>query len=358
MIWKDVSASTLEGYIKVLNKELRYAFSNIRPITVIGGTVDYGLQTGMFDNSPIIQGIINNMVPGQRVVIDGGTYNCNSMLDFTNMPADSSFECYAVLQFPAGGNGIYVEGKDKRIFIKTLKGYSYTVTPNYSTYTGAAVKLDNAYQNTIEIDNIFGFKDAFWLHGGDSGGVCYNEIKWKTSRQCETAIRFTSSDNAASYVNSNFFYGGSIYGDKGLVTVKGAAQTDPYNDNSFHHVGFERINSVVCQLRFAKGNSFYSPRFEDGPGALPANGWIDEDTTCNYNQFHVAFPVYKNKTLNIQNGKGSEVHGTIYSDNGMKVAYAKLNDNNGVGIYYSERYSSELFSNTYYTSGGAWNYKS
>lgn len=311
----------------------------------------YGLSydPAVTDYAPVIQAQVNALKTGDRVVLEGGTFYCKSPIDLSNMPQDSTFECYGVLKFPVGVDGIKVSGRYLNIYINAItqnnNDYSYS-----NPYNGVGLKFENLNHSNIEIGRISGFKEGI-LAVGNSHGVYYNDIKFRNIRQCETAIKYTTKGNG--FVNSNHMFGGSIYCYNGLVIEKGEGQTSPFNNNSFYNVGFENIQSEVCKLEFARGNSFYSPRFEGNPATMPTDGWINESTDCRGNMFIIDIAIYINKALNKQCGKESMVWGNLYDDGGRRVAYQKLNNWNGEGIYINtagnDRWS---YPNTYYLKDG------
>jgi len=318
----------------------------------------YGLNytSGIYDYADIIQDQIDAMTPGSVLRIEGGTFYCTKTIDLSNMPDDSTFECYGILKFPVGITGVYLSGRYKKVFIKKICNLQYDYS-DYNTYTGAGIHIKDASVNNVEVGRITGFKDGFLLESNDSLGAYYNDITFSNIRQCHTAIRYKIS--GGGFINSNHWFGGAIHCWNGVIFDPAPNSLEVFNNNSFYNFGFEIIKDNVITLKLARGNSFYSPRFEGKPGALPENEWIKEDNTCRGNVFNLDMAVYYSKALTAQNGTESIVNGSIYDDSGRRVAYQKLNRGNVDDTIFLNTLGNSSWSlpNSYYFNNGDISYQ-
>lgn len=300
--------------------------------------------SGVKDYSPIIQDEICNLRAGEKLIVEGGTMKCSTGLDLSMIKPQSVLEFNSVLVFDKSvEKAIHIEGKNLYeidVFFNAIRMRGWANNPDYDEYEHTGLYIKHLYQSNIRVNSILGFGEGIVIESEGqedangnlkAKGSYYNEIHFRGIRQCKTCMVLRTK-NHKGFINSNIFFGGIFAGYNGLV-FEGNNGQDPFNNNAFYGLGFENIINSVCKLRYSKGNSFYSPRFEQGKqGLLMQGGWIDEDLTNQSNHFFIDLPIYK-KAFSNQNGKMSEVHGHIMDNSGKILGRGKINNWKGQGSY-------------------------
>lgn len=193
-------------------------------------------------------------------------------------------------------------------------------TVNPASFTadlkGAAVRLQNCIDTTVEIDETTGFLDGANLFDHSTGGTYFCDVRLGRVAFTCYGTRLQVEDTAvAGFVNGNSVKIGSFRGYSAFTTLKGAAQTDPFNGNEFS-LRAEECAYRAVDMQFAAANLMSFARFE--PPTL-LNRWIYEESDCNNNLYICPFmPLDK---LEIK-GLASRLVGTIAeSPGGAWIGY-------------------------------------
>jgi hypothetical protein len=330
-------------------------------VLMIGVSVyakDIVFDSSITDWSPVIQAKVNALATGETLTLQGGVFTCKTPIDLSSMKPDTTFECYGVLDFPDGVNGVILSGnRFINVYIQRITGKSWESTPQYDTYAGTGIKLHNVDHSNIQINRVDGFNTGILLSSNSGSGLYYNEINFRTIRQCNNCVVLRLEDNGG-FITSNRITGGSLYGNNGILCnhADSVTKNNLIHQNMFYSIGFEKLSNSVLVLKRTTGNVFYSPRLEGGLGALPTSGWIDEDSTNSKNMFYVENTLYAHNALNKQKGKLSRVIGNIMSPEGVTIAREKNNLEDGACYYISDKLRKDTLPNTYYWNGNGFLY--
>ncbi|MBJ7312013.1 hypothetical protein ACFOLJ_23505 [Rugamonas sp. CCM 8940] len=158
----------------------------------------------------------------------------------------------------------------------------YSDNPNYASLLGSGITLDNGGGANVVAQFVSGFKNGIVLKGsmtdGKANGSQYNKVQFGYLYQNAVGILLTTDDTGTNWVNENTITGGRIAGETGLLAVKGAQQTDPYNGNKFYNIGFEGLVNGI-DTSFFKFNYIISPRFEQVQNGINFRGGWSSDNT-------------------------------------------------------------------------------
>ena len=249
----------------------------------------------LYDNNHVdiaINDISSKMAEGDKMLLPYGNYSFTSTLNLNlkegcsvifegNLNAVGSFSPAINLS----GNGFKFD----------LNKISSKLTPSadYSNIINNGIILgDKGCANAqIDINIIDGFLTGIFPFPNNGNGVQYNKINFNYIRNCKIDILLSTGSIGESWVNENTFIGGRLSGYYGIKTVKGANQTDRFNNNKFYNVGFEDIKNDALTLSFAMNNSFVNNRMAEAIYGM----YIIDDTTCMLNLFIISHLLPDNK---------------------------------------------------------------
>jgi hypothetical protein len=148
-------------------------------------------------------------------------------------------------------------------------GLNATTGNNWASLTGTAIELINAHKGNYTINYIEGFGSAFRLLGKSVGdnGLQENRITFNQLRKNRVGI-LMQSDNGATYVDKNLFYGGRISADTAISAdgnLAGPNKTGAFTANRFFNVTTELCNVGIVLNSDARFNKFIGCAVEGGP---------------------------------------------------------------------------------------------
>lgn len=195
---------------------------------------------------------------------------------------------------------------------------------DYNALTGAGLELANSSNNRVVVRRINGFAVGIDAVSETAQGVFFNDVRWGEARYCKDGLRMKVADGYSGFVNGNNFYGGDLrVGASAVKTMKGSAQTDPFNGNNFYAVHVEQAVDAF-DLDFMRGNQFFGPRIEPSP---VTGRWLKTTSSVEGNTYHFhLFPLDKMEL----NEKGARYVAPIYNSlAGMQYGSEAYTDKNG-----------------------------
>ncbi|MEO8583920.1 MAG: hypothetical protein ABI415_09005 [Flavitalea sp.] len=239
----------------------------------IGGAAD-GSFNGGTDNSNAVNSWIATASDNSVLYIPPGSYKFNSTINWAGVKKLFLIS-YGNLYFGLN-SGFIIDGTEQKlVFNGRLMGTNQDKMVNYTGQTNSGIWLRNGNNNEVYLNEVYGFKYAVRLGGYEMGqgvmkGTQYCKVYWNWLRRNSVGVYLSSDSKAGSrgcWCNENFFWGGEISGDTGIVFRKNSEQGDRFNGNKFYNIGFEYSgNQVPMRLaiwaEYANNNQFFGGRIE------------------------------------------------------------------------------------------------
>jgi hypothetical protein len=305
--------TTMTGWLNILN---------------YGGSANGTFSSGT-DNSVAINNALAVAVSGSVIFIPTGSYRCLSTITWpTNKRV--FLVCYGDLYFGAN-TGFIVDGS-----LATTMAWYGTIygtdqrggTINYGTQSNAGIYIRNSLNNTFIINQIHGFKDAIRC-GGFGGGNQYNHIFFNYLWRNSVGVKMLANGPTTTprWANSNYFYGGEIIADSGVVFIKDATPGDYFNMNQYNNFGFEGagngnpmkvcinadhcINNYWNTGRFEPSASITKLLFTSDVNAMGFYGYYFQDSWLTHPGVNIVISgsIYSNSGILI----GNQAYGYNYS---------------------------------------------
>lgn len=211
---------------------------------------------GETDDSDAIQTVLNS---NKNIYCPPGTYLLSKPIEIWSWQ-EKNFICDGILKVNGDFAAIKInQANFRNIKIKTIT----TTTPGTGKGIemhpiGSVNSMAAAYSNNIEIDSIYDLQYGVWINP-EYSGVSYNKFTFNEINRVNIGIYFNPI--AGSYINQNYFYGGSLanvqYPIKTDNSNNGAI--DPFNGNVFESIGVEGSSQGLV-LDFFQFNHFNNLR--------------------------------------------------------------------------------------------------
>lgn len=255
----------------------------------------YNIQENSLFNVQNVAPAINNTVQlmnvGDEAYLDWGQYTILDTLLIMNT-ARLKY-CTITLQgeytYTGSPAAIRIKGDFLNFRLDCLT--SNIASDVYNQPRPGGVVIEDCNYSNLDFGEVQGMDYGIRLMPTASNtGLCYNKISFDRLAYCYIPLHFKMETGVVGWVNENQIYGGRVKGYYGLVSHKGNAQVDEYNNNTFYNVSFESIEQDAINVQFCSFNSFYSPRFESVNGKD-----IYENADCKNNKYYisVAIPIEK-----------------------------------------------------------------
>jgi hypothetical protein len=260
---------------------------------------------------------INNIIPkmnaGDSLLLPHGNYNFTNTINIIGGFNDCNFTFDGILSQVGTFTAVNINCDYCRIKFNNLRS---NITPNgtFSNIVSDGIVLQEAYHTNLDIGQMSGFLTGVKVAPNNLTGTQYCKIVWNEIYNCTTPIMLHCGDTGINWVNENTFTGGRIDGYNGVQFIKGAQQTDPYNNNKFYNVGFEGITLTALVLTFCTNNLFVGFRMSESIGV----NYITEDSTCSYNKFINSCSIFKSKV--ISTAKESTYDLPMFSDDSQMIS--------------------------------------
>lgn len=117
--------------------------------------------------------------------------------------------------------------------------------------------------NVLKINKVLDSKIGLLFDPNYTHGVQYIKCSFNRIYSTVAGILMQPGDQGANWVSASTFFGGALHGPYGIITRKGAEQTDPFNDLSFDRVSFNGHIQLPLDLQFLRNNWFNKLRMSE-----------------------------------------------------------------------------------------------
>lgn len=134
--------------------------------------------------------------------------------------------------------------------------------------------------NELYINKVLDSRIGLLFNPDYTHGVQYLKCSFNRIYSTEAGILMQPGDHGANWVSASTFFGGCLHGPYGIITRKGAEQTDPFNDLCFDRVSFNGHIQLPLDLQFLRNNWFNKLRMSEN-----LEGTYDikmDDCRCTY----------------------------------------------------------------------------
>lgn len=225
-----------------------------------------GIMARGTDNSPLLQKAIDAAEDGEVVMVPAGKYLFASPLDTIRGPKRISILILGDT-YHNGSDFIIINNEGGAYEQHTIKHEGYAAgrvnlprhtkathdngtAPQWSTFTGALVKIYNAFQQNIELNRVDGFRTPVEIIGGGGKGSQENTVRIRSAYKNANGLVLTSLDGQ-SYIDKNEFWVSRMSGGLG-IKIDGyagkAKNGEVYNgasrSNKFH-IMIEQVDSIA-----------------------------------------------------------------------------------------------------------------
>lgn len=269
------------------------ALYKIREVSV-GETIDEKFIIAIGSNGLVAELITDDKVNIFQV---GGQQNfggvCNYVISkqksiyVPDMPVECSetivlnqnelqFICDAPVTF-TGTNSIFFRLAGEYDIVE----FNNTVTVG-TTNIFMALGSDTAIvrNNVLKINKVLDSKIGLLFDPNYTHGVQYIKCSFNRIYSTEAGILMQPGDHGANWISASTFFGGALHGPYGIITRRGAEQTDPFNDLSFDRVSFNGHIQLPLDLQFLRNNWFNKLRMSEN---LEGNYDVKlDDCRCTY----------------------------------------------------------------------------
>ncbi|MEG1887778.1 MAG: hypothetical protein RR177_06565, partial [Oscillospiraceae bacterium] len=219
------------------------------------------------DVSAAINDVVSMMQRGDSAYLEYNEYGVKNTINICNENYLQYCEInlHGVYTFQGVGPAVTLRANYLKFNLDKIttnqKNDHYKTTPEDTLPSGIEI-LESNY-SVITVDEIEGFEYGLKLCPNITDtGICYTKFTFKYISYCYIPLCFAVDDNAIGWVNENQFYGGRLKGYYGFKAIKGKAQIDECNNNTFYNIAFESIETNGIDLEFCTFNTIISPRFE------------------------------------------------------------------------------------------------
>lgn len=195
---------------------------------------------------------------GKSVYIPNGSYTTATTIVLNQDYKE--FICDGDIEF-TGTNSVFIQAQCQYNVIKLNGKYTCGDT-NVFMELGSSSKI--VTNNTLFINRVESCKIGLWFTPSNARGVQYLDCTFSRITSAEKGIYFNPSDVGANWVNESTFRGGSLQGPYGIVTRKGAQQTDQFNGLKFEHVSFNGTITLPIDVEYMRESWFNELRINEG----------------------------------------------------------------------------------------------
>lgn len=241
----------------------------------ITGPINAGwwLKPGAADNSDAMDKVLAFASSGSEIIIPPGIYQFSRPILLLENKA-LTIKSKGRLVF-RNSDGLIIRGRQV-VEIEAIEGQPWSEAPDYPNMAYSGITLEDATFSEVTVHSAASFLNGIRLtatgqqSSGQKLGTQYNRITFNALQHNRVGVLLTTGkvsnapnviDGDKPWVNENTITGGGIWGETGIVTVKGTYQQDLFNGNKFYNIGFERL-SFDANLNYARNNMFIAPRFE------------------------------------------------------------------------------------------------
>lgn len=158
-------------------------------------------------------------------------------------------------------------GKDPAtIPTHTKATYDANTDPDWATFNGAAVHIQDSIRANVYLSHAEGFKYGFFVESGTVGGLTgCQENRFEFDFLFRNAFGiYLKSSNVNAFNDKNYFLGGRIGGDVAITFDGGVANDGSMLANYFNNVLIEAANSGIIMRGKARYTLFHGCRIEGG----------------------------------------------------------------------------------------------
>ena len=117
--------------------------------------------------------------------------------------------------------------------------------------------------NVLTINKVLDSRIGLYFNPDYTHGVQYLKCSFNRIYSTEAGILMQPGDHGANWVSASTFFGGALHGPYGIITRKGAEQTDAFNDLSFDRISFNGHIQLPLDLQFLRNNWFNKLRMSE-----------------------------------------------------------------------------------------------
>lgn len=332
--------------IEEVKSELSSQLETIENVnTVISGVITTETNKS-FNNSPIIQSFVDNLVINEKLTLPKGEYNCIEPIDLSKLPFGCKIDFQGILKFNNDNDGLIINAINSEIYIQGVhsKYKTYKDIPQSSNSVG--IKLISLNKCNVIIKEVIGFSKTVSIIGDGTTniddlpmyrtkGTIYSDIKIDYLNG-KTGLFL---DKNYGYLNENVFFIKWLDCYDGIVFNENDTWFDPFNNNKLVYIGLENIEHDGIVLNNCRNSLIQTIRYEN-----IGNKAIIEDKRCSGNVFINNYPINSSK-LDLQ-GLRRVFIGNQGAEDFEPISQIELTDFSGTPVRINRGYHSELKNDT------------
>lgn len=327
------------------NSEQLETIENVN--TVISGVITTETNKS-FNNSPIIQSFVDNLVINEKLTLPKGEYNCIEPIDLSKLPVGCKIDFQGILKFNNDNDGLIINAINSEIYIQGVysKYKTYKDIPQNSNSVG--IKLISLNKCNVIIKEVIGFNKPISIIGdGTTNEDDSPKYRTKGTIYSDIKIDYLNGktglflDKNYGYLNENVFFVKWLDCYDGVVFNENDTWFDPFNNNKLVYIGLENIEHDGIVLNNCRNSLIQTIRYEN-----IGNKAIIEDKRCSGNVFINNYPINSSK-LDLQ-GLRRVFIGNQGAEDFEPISQIQLTDWSGTSVNINKGYHKELKNNTIY----------